>query len=275
MNNILKKIIYLFVFFAIIYLSIGFILYFQQDNIIYHPTKRQTTEFTEQMPKFKEVFYYLPSGQKVYAWYIPAQKGKQTLVYFHGNIKYAEYHASRLKAFYEAGYGILLTEYVGYGDIKGKPSQKQMETDATTAIKYLNSKGVPNDKIVAYGHSLGTYSATYVAAQQPKDKPLNGVILEAPFFSVTQMAYEYVKGMYPLSIILKNEHPSNQYIKHINTRLFLAHGQNDKVIPYHHGWKLYEEANHPKTFFTAENGGHSNLSEYGFIQSVGEWLMEK
>ena len=275
MKQFLKKSIVIIICLIIMYVAFGIILYVQQDKLIYHPTQRDTREFMQQMPKFQEVSYFLPSGKKVYAWYLKAEKGKQTLVYFHGNIKYAEYHASRLKAFYEAGYGLLLTEYVGYGDIKGIPSQQQMETDAKTAVKYLNSIGISNQQIVAYGHSLGTYSAVYVAAQQPKSKPLNGVILEAPFFSIEQMAKEYVKGLYPISVILKNKHPSNQYIKQINTRLFLAHGQKDKVVPYHHGWQLYEEANHPKTFFTSENGEHSNLSQYGFIQSVGEWLQEK
>ena len=135
-KQFLKKTSYLILFLGAVYVGFGFILYSQQDKMIYHPTQRNISEFVKQMPKFKEVFYFLPSGKKVYAWYVKAKKGKQTLVYFHGNIKYAEYHASRLKAFYEAGYGILLTEYVGYGNIKGQPSQKQMETDAEDMTTY-------------------------------------------------------------------------------------------------------------------------------------------
>lgn len=247
-------------------------LYVCQDKLVYHPAPRQVESLRKEMPDLKEVDYFLPSGEQVYAWYKAPEKDKPVLVYFHGNVQYAEYHALRLKPLYEAGFGLLIPEYRGYGDLKGKPSQQSMEQDAVTAVKYLISTGTKANKIVLYGHSLGTYAALFAAARQ--EKPLGGVVLEAPFLSLETLAKEKYEPFVPVSLLLKNKYPSENYIDKINTRLFLAHGKIDKTIPYRHGWELYEKARQPKLFYSADKAGHSNLPAFGFMEALIEWLEE-
>lgn len=255
------------------------ILYVKQDSILYHPTRRGTelTELAQNLPEMKEVSYFLPSGEKLYAWYRPAKKGKKTVVYFHGNTLNVEQHCKRepIIAFYKKGYGLLLPEYRGYGDLKGKTSQLTMEEDAKTAIKYLNGLDIQNKNIFLYGHSIGTYTALYAAAQWGKEKPFAGVILEAPFYSAESVGYGYFKHLVPVRLLLKNKYPSNEFIGNIHTRLFIGHGKKDKTIPINQGWQLYDLAQEPKTFFISDNSGHNDLPNNGLIDAIFNWIEKK
>ena len=264
---------------GVLYVLFVGILYVMQDFFLYFPRKRTPILLNDMqtMPELKEVSYFLPSGERLYAWYRPAQKGKKTVVYFHGNAYNVEYHSQRkpVKIFYQKGYGLLLPEYRGYGNLKGKPSQESMEKDAETAIKYLNGLDIQNKDILLYGHSMGTYPAVYAAAKWGKEKPFNGVILEAPFFSAESVGYAYLKHLVPVHFLLKNKHPSNAYIRDIHTRLFIAHGKKDGIIPFDQGWQLYNYANEPKTFLRFDTGGHNNLPDFGLMDSVLSWMNGK
>ena len=269
----MKRVLKLLTAFLCFYVCLGILLFLIQDNIVYHPQHIKTITLDKTMPKLKTVTYYLPSGVRLHALYKPPRKGMKTVLYFHGNSQYAEYHAVRLKFLYNTNYGLLIPEYIGYGGIKGEPSQKSMEEVALTAVKYLNSTGTPNNKIVVYGHSIGTYPAVYVATQSEKE--FNGIILEAPFLSAEQVGRDMVKGLYPVSVLLKNKYPSDTIIQNIKTRLLVAHGKKDKVIPYYHGWELYKLANQPKVFFSSDTAHHMNLLSSGFDTAVLDWIKEK
>ncbi len=255
------------------------ILYVTQDSFLYHPMQRgsETAELTALFPEMKEVSYFLPSGEKLYAWYRPAKKGKKTVIYFHGNAYNVEHHGLRqpVKMLYEKGYGILLPEYRGYGDLKGKPSQSSMEEDAETAVKYLNGQGIRNKDIVLYGHSMGTYLSVYTSAKRGREEAFAGVVLEAPFYSAESVGERYFYNLVPVKQLLKNKYPSYRYIGEINTRLMIAHGKKDKIVPFEEGWQLYNEASEPKTFFATEKAGHNNLSDYGFADAMADWLAGK
>ena len=272
MPKFCKKCGYVLGFFIVLYGLFLFGLYLYQDHLLFHPAPRQVEGLLTEMPDLKEVYYSFPNGDRVYAWYKAPQNNKPTLVYFHGNVLFAEYHAFRLKPLYDAGFGLLIPEYRGFGDLKGTPSQSSMEEDALTAVKYLLSTGTTANKIIVYGHSLGTYAAVFAAANQ--EKPLGGVVLEAPFLSIEKLAEERYQPFVPVALLLKNKYPSEKYIDKIKTRLFLAHGKRDKTIPYHHGWTLYEKAQDPKLFYASDKAGHSDLPDFGFMKALTDWLNE-
>lgn len=276
MVSFLKK-VFLVIFVSIfLYGLLVFLLYIFQDSILYHPLPRHTYQqkMKQQLPLLKEVTYYLPTGEKLYAWYLPAKKGKPTIVYFHGNTGNVEGHTQRLivQYFYNNGYGLLLPEYRGYGDLKGKPSQQHMQEDAVTAVKYLNGLDIKNHDIILYGHSMGTYMAIYAASQLGQKNPFDAVVLEAPFYSIADTGRVHLGGWIPYHLLLKNKYPSYQHIKKINTRLFIAHGKQDTIIPFSEGFKLYQYAHKRKVFFASEKANHHNLAEHGLIDSLSVWL---
>ncbi len=261
---------------SVLYGILILVLYLFQDSILYHPSSANLyrQEMKQKLPLLKKVSYYLPSGEQLYAWYLKARKGKPTIVYFHGNTGSVERHAQRkiVQYFYDSGYGLLLPEYRGYGDLKGQPSQQKMEEDALTAVKYLNGLDIKNKHIVLYGHSMGTYMAVYTASQLGQKMTFHAVVLEAPFYSIAHTGREHFGGWIPYQSLLKNPYLSYRYINQVNTRLFIAHGKKDAIIPFSEGMKLYQYARGKKVLFASEKADHHNLADYGLFDSLKDWI---
>ena len=47
------------------------------------------------------------------------------------------------------------------------------------------------------------------------------------------------------------------------------HGDNDKLVPFEHGRKLYEAANEPKEFYTIPGAGHNDTHIVGGEEYYG------
>lgn len=274
MKRIIQK---FFVLMCSLILFYGFVVvsaYALQDKLLYKPTRMKSNiTVTERFFKnMQEVTYELPEGKQVYAWYHAPERKKKIVVFFHGNAFNLEKNIVKMNPWIKAGYGLFAPEYEGFGGIKGELRQAQFETDAKAALAYLNKKGYANQDIILYGHSLGTYMATYASMQLGQNNPFNAVILEAPFFSLLETAKAHTFDLLPLSLIMKDTYPTFELIDKINTRVFIAHGKQDKTIPYNQGIKLFEKASHPKIFYSADKAGHNNLPDHGFIDAVLEWL---
>ena len=69
-----------------------------------------------------------------------------------------------------------MMSYRGYSGSTGTPSERKNVADAKRAYDTLVGMGTLGTQIVAYGESLGTGVAVQVAA----DKPVAGLILDAP-----------------------------------------------------------------------------------------------
>lgn len=274
MQRVIKRAIFALSFGIVIYFIILIGLYVMQEHLLYHPTPlKPNIPLADTLFKnMQEINYSLPNGKRVYAWYHAPGKKNKIVVFFHGNSYNLEKFIDKMEPWIKAGYGLLAPEYEGFGHIPGDLRQAQLETDAKTAIAYLNSKGFKNQDIILYGHSLGTYVATYTAQKLGQENPFDAVILEAPFFSLLETARTYVYGLVPLSWIMKDIYPTFELVDQINTRVFIGHGKKDKVIPYTQGLRLFNQARHPKIFYSSDQAGHNDLPKYGFLDAVLEWL---
>jgi pimeloyl-ACP methyl ester carboxylesterase len=82
--------------------------------------------------------------------------------------------ARRLAA---VGFAVLLLDYRGYGGNPGRPSENGLITDARAARAYLVEHGVPAQRLIYFGESLGAAVATRLAVEQPP----GGLVLRSPF----------------------------------------------------------------------------------------------
>lgn len=257
----------------IIYLGTVFFLMINQRNFFYHPdtTHPDITKAHAVIKDLREVNYSLPDGRKVFGWFRKPTLKKKVVLYFHGNSYNIEYFAPKLQVWADAGYGVFMPEYQGFSDIKGILSQLSMEQDAKAAVAYLTSKGYEANQIILYGHSMGTYVATYTAMEMAKkNTPVNAVILEAPFTSLKETAQERTHHLIPIDSIMEKEYiyPTIDIIKSVNAPVYIGHGKQDTTIPYALGKKLYETATHPKFFFSSDTADHNTLPQTGFIEAV-------
>ena len=108
-----------------------------------------------------------------------ARPGQPTLLYFHGNAGSLAFRSERIRHYQARGRGVFMMSYRGYSGSTGSPSESANVADALLAYTFLVDAGVAARDIILYGESLGTGVAVQVAAQ----KPVAGVVLDAPYTS--------------------------------------------------------------------------------------------
>ena len=238
-----------------------------QRTLLYHPSAGLMDPAAHGLPEMRRVTLETDDGLLLTSWHKEAGGGRQTLVYFHGNAGHIGHRASKVKPYLDAGYGVLLVGYRGYGSNPGSPTEENLLLDGKAALDFLGRENVPISKIVLYGESLGTGVAVALA----QNKGINALILEAPFSSIADVAaqhYFYV----PARHLVKDKYNSVSRIKNVDAPLLLIHGQRDRIVPWKFGKILFDHARKPKEHFSIPEASHNNLYDFGVPRKVIEFM---
>src|SRR5215470_2515779 len=163
-------------------------LYVFQRHLLYFPGGGRPVLGELATFGVREVGVTTSDGLSLLSWYLPPRAGHPAIAYFHGNGGHIGYRAERLRWFARYAYGVLMLEYRGYGGNPGASSEAGFYADGAASLDFLASCGITLNRIVLYGESLGSGVAVRLAAQ----REIAGLILEAPFTSVAEVAqYHY------------------------------------------------------------------------------------
>jgi pimeloyl-ACP methyl ester carboxylesterase len=100
--------------------------------------------------------------------------GGYTFLHFHGNGEIVtDYCFDYAPAVAELGVNVVLAEYRGYGASTGRPALASMLGDTGAIVRAL---GVPEEKLIVYGRSIGSIYAIECAARHPR---IAGLVLES------------------------------------------------------------------------------------------------
>lgn len=239
----------------------------------YHPSQ-QISEIAkahaDELP-FQEVEYQAADKTKLTAWFIPAEDSKKTIVFMHGNAQNVEAFYPKMKNFAEQGYGILMPEYRGFGGLKGKITQKNLEQDILAAVDYLTNLGYRQSDIYLYGMSLGSHMAVHTAIQRQEKGKFAGVILEVPFDSLLNVAKKRAPIL-PLDIIVNDKYDNMDEIQQIKSPILIMAAKLDRVVPVEFAENLYRIAPEPKTIKIYEKAHHSNLQHFRNDLDILKWM---
>jgi len=243
---------------GVVYAGVLALLYAKQDVLLF-PADRSGLDVAEAgVPGLESVALRTPGGLLLTAWFRKASPGKPTLVYFHGNGGNLMLRIGRVRFFAAAGLGLLFVEYRGYGGNPGQPSEAGMHDDALGAMAFLAARGVPDDRAVLYGESLGTGVAVWLATQ----KQVAAVILDSPYTSIADVAQSHFWFL-PVKLLIKNRFELLARVDRINAPLLVMQGAFDGVIPPAMGQKVFAAAHEPKEFWSGPDTRHSNVLETG------------
>ena len=199
----------------------------------------------------------------------PKDNTKAIILAFHGNGSLAPYLASNFEWAIEEGYGVLLAEYRGYGSNAGLPTEAGLYADADAYLNYLQMNYAEN-KIVAYGQSLGSGVAIDLVARNPKG--FSGIILEAPFYSAVSVADKIYPYIFFKKWLLRDKYLSNEKIGEINIpKLFLL-AEQDEVVGFDSGINLFDAAHDPKQIRVYHEATHMGIFKDGAIIDVMDFL---
>lgn len=247
---------------SVIFIAIMFLMYLFQRQLIYFPALQTPKLSDYQANDMQVIKLHTMDGLLLTAWYKSAVERHPTVLYLHGNAGHIGFRMPLVREFINAGWGVLLVEYRGYGGNAGKPSEQGLYEDGRAGLKFLMQQGISAKQLILYGESLGTGVAVQLATEHPSC----AVILQAPFTSLPALAHYH----YPwLPLKPWDKFNSLEKIKNIHAPLLILHGKEDEIVPYPQGVMLFQQAQSPKKMITFAQGSHNNLWEQeNFINNI-------
>lgn len=252
---------------ATAYALVAVAAFIAQRRLMYFPDPNRVSPASFALAGVEERVLTTPDGETLVAWFGHAMPGRPTLLYFHGNGGNLANRSERVRKYRARGMGVFILSYRGYSGSTGRPSERANVADAKLAYEALIAEGVSADDIIVYGESLGSGVAIQLAAA----KPVGGVVLDAPYTSIVDVAagaYPY----FPVRPFLFDRYESLRYLPKIDVPLLVIHGEDDEVIPVAMGRAVYAAANAPKQIVTFPGAGHSDHHLYGSGEEVFRWI---
>lgn len=143
------------------------------------------------------------------------------MIYLHGNAISA---AQQTLAFPASGFGldVAVLEYSGYDAVDGRPSNRQLELDATSLIDELRHKH-PDARIILAGTSLGGTLAIITAAERDVD----ALITFAAFTNTT----DFVPAWARPALFFRHRFNAVGNAKKVAAPWIIAHCLEDPDVP--------------------------------------------
>ena len=193
----------------------------------------------------------------------PPSDHKATIFVFHGSGSTVSNWLSLLEPLVEDRYQLFLMEYRGFGNSEGDPSHEVVASDAHRAFLYLIDREDVKDKpIFVLGQSYGGQIAINVAARFPED--VDVLVTEGTFTSFREMAVystPWIAKPFTWTVFL-NPYSSVDLIKEASMPKLIIHSQEDDMVPFFMGEKLYGAAGGNKDFWKISGKHADALVDY-------------
>lgn len=200
-----------------------------RDAIFQPPTKALSLDELTSDAQLIEVT--TADNLKLKGIYVPPKGDKPILLVFHGNASSARGILKHMKNITDAGFGVISTEWRGYSQNPGKPSQKGVAMDADAFYQYAKSvAGVR--KIIVFGHSLGGAVALDLALRNKLDM----IVTYGTFYNVDAFVPFYGK------LLIADPFDNSKAVTKLDEPYVLIHGLEDETIPVAHGAMLENNA---------------------------------
>jgi fermentation-respiration switch protein FrsA (DUF1100 family) len=263
---------------VLLYVAILVLLWFAESRLIYFPGAERSLTLPPAALELSVERAELTTedGVRLVGWIMPAATGTSGfwLLVCHGNAgnlsqfdRPAHYAALR-----QLGLNLFAFDYRGYGESGGMPSEQGLYRDADAAYRYLReARGVPAERIIVFGHSLGSAVAIDLASRTD----VAGLIVEGGLISVVQRGQELYPFI-PVRWLARTRFSSIDKIPRVTVPKLFLHAVRDDVIPVAHGRRLYQAAAEPKTFVELA-GSHSDAfaaDSSRYFGSIADFLAQ-
>jgi fermentation-respiration switch protein FrsA (DUF1100 family) len=210
-------------------------------------------------------------GTRLHAWWATPsgwQPEHGALLYCHGNAGNLSHRGEGIRRWLDLfGMGVLIFDYPGYGKSGGRPTEAGCYAAADAAYDWLLAAGVPGDKVLLYGGSLGGAVAIDLASRRPH----RALVLVAVFSSLEDMARKLFPWL-PTRWLVRDQWDNLAKIRLCTHGVFIAHGTADRVVPYEQGERLYAAAPEPRQFFPMSGYDHNHTPGPEFYQALRSFM---
>jgi len=278
------------------YISICLFLLFRQRHFIYRPKLELSmlpSAAAFNLPYEDVLINISGSKEQLHGWWVPAAspqatfsiiphepvqilKSPKVMLYLCGvGNNMGDYnYLSRVAAFRQLGFSVLVFDYRGYGRSKGNfPSEPQVYEDANAAWNYLRDvRNIPSKQILIYGESLGGAIALDLATKHPE---AGGLIMQSSFTSMLEaINYKAFSKVLPVDLILTERFNSISKIKSLQVPVLFIHGKDDPIVPSEMSQQLYNAAPEPKQLFLISGAEHVRIYQPGqsYLKAIQKFV---
>ncbi len=230
-----------------------------QENVAFQP-ERGPFPRDEGVPR---VEFKAADGQPLFAYIVgDPQAAPGLVIAFHGNADLAVRQLDWAKEIHRRwNIAVMIPEYRGYMGLSGKPSYSGSQLDAEAAYQYAQTTmGIPDERLVLFGHSLGTAIAAELAARR---QPAS-LVLQSPFTSARDMS-KIVIGRRPSDVtwklISRLHFDTEARVASLDAPVSVSHGNRDRLIPPQMGKRVFAAAKLKGAWMLVPEAAHNNVEQ--------------
>lgn len=240
------------IFFCVFFPQIqNFFIFYPDRELEFHPADWRLT--------FEDVYFEAEDKTGLHGWFFPQKGNSPVIIFCHGNAGNICHRLENVKLLLDQNFQVFIFDYRGYGQSQGRPSERGIYRDGLAAYDFLViQKNIPPERIALFGRSLGAAVAIEIALK----RKVRSLIIESAFTSTKGMARTMLLFM-PFSFFLPPHYNNLEKVTRINVPKLIIHGEEDEIVPFSMGKKLYENAQAPKYFYPIKNAGHNDTYVLG------------
>jgi fermentation-respiration switch protein FrsA (DUF1100 family) len=239
---------------ALLLVALGGVLLIFEKRLIYFPFRAHDVTPRALGLAHEELRLRTGDGVSLHGWFLPAGGSRRVVLVCHGNAGNVSHRLDRallMQRHLQAD--VLLFDYRGYGLSDGSPDEAGTYADARAAYGWLRERGHPAERIVIFGESLGSA----VALELALGAEARALVLESPFTSVPDVARAHYWFL-PVWPLVRTRYENLRKVTRLRLPLLVLHGDQDEIVPFAQGRRVFDAAPEPKRFHAIRGARHND-----------------
>jgi hypothetical protein len=249
-----------------------------EQDVLYPKPSVTPQTFDMEGVSLAETSISVTDSVDVNAWHLTQPDAQATVLFFGGNGFYLVQSKGYLQALTRPPANALLWDYRGYGRSGGAPGVDELRHDALAVYDALVARpDVSPDRVLVWGHSLGSFLATHVATE----RDVAGVVLENPATNVDDWVGHlipwYVRLFLGVDVDTTLQGENNlKRVQKLDAPLLVVAGSEDNVTSPEMARRLHGQAGSTeKTLVVVEGGSHNGLYDDPEVQEAYRRLVQQ
>jgi uncharacterized protein len=231
-----------------------------QRRLIYLPDRGDVPPAAAAVAGARDVTLPTTDGLDLGAWLVPpadpAADRRFTVLVAPGNAGNRAGRAPLARALAAEGFTVLLLDYRGYGGNPGRPTETGLARDARAAYRWLvDQEGVPPDRLIYYGESLGCGVVAALATAHPPA----GLVLRSPFTDLAAVGATHYPFL-PVRAMLRDRFPVAEHVARVPVPTAVIYGDRDTIIPPEQSRTVAQHAAGPVQVTEVAGADHNDLA---------------
>jgi fermentation-respiration switch protein FrsA (DUF1100 family) len=222
----------------------------------------------------EDVYFDTKDNTRLHGWFFPLKGEAPVILFCHGNAGNISHRLENIKLLLDEGMQVFIFDYRGFGKSGGKPSETGLYMDGLAAYDFLvNQNRIPPDRVVPFGRSLGASVAIEISLK----RSVRSLIIESPFTSTKEMA-KTIFLFNAFAFLLPPHYNNLEKINRVTVPKLIIHGENDEIVPFSMGEKLYQTSRPPKYFLPIKQATHNDTYLVGgkrYFETLSGFINDK